>query len=131
MKYRLSFANIDVISDNISEIIVDEGAEVTLEMCEEYDNFLLELFPHPFTTIVNKINDFTYTYEAALQLESLENCVATAVIVYSKRAENQANNFKSIRKQDNLNIHIFSGLDLGRRKSIEWVEGELSKVHCL
>ena len=130
MIYRLSFASIEVISSHIAEIIVDEGVEISLEMCEEYDALLLELFPHPYTVIVNRINEFSYTYEAGLLLGSLEKRIATAFIVYNESGENRIQKFQSMRKQDTLNIRIFSGFDLGRRKSIEWLESELAKIRC-
>ena len=44
MKYTLSFGYINILADNIAEVIVDEGTVMTLEMCEEYDEFLIRVF---------------------------------------------------------------------------------------
>ena len=42
MEYTLSFAKINILTDNVAEVIVKQGIEISLEMAEEYNNFLTD-----------------------------------------------------------------------------------------
>ena len=128
MKYTLSFGFINLISDNIAELMIDEGVVMSLEMCEEYDEFLLNYFEGPFAVLVNKIHNYTFTYEASLHVASVENLKAVAVITYDQLNLDKARDLLERRKHDELNVKNFSGLHMGRNKAIEWLEEELSKV---
>ena len=87
MTHQLSFGYIKIIADDIAEVIVNNGIEMTLEMLDEYDNFLNEHFKNnTFGLLINKINHYTYTYEAQLAIGSLENIGAIAVINYHPRS---------------------------------------------
>lgn len=125
MIFDLSFGKINVINNNIAEVLVDEGIIFTLEMCEEYDAFLLEQFPEKFAILNNKIHSFSYTYEANLHIASLENLIAVAVVTYDKNSYLQSQNYKNLRLQDHWLLKEFTGYQLGREKALKWLELEL------
>ncbi|WP_394172161.1 hypothetical protein [Thalassotalea litorea] len=129
MKYTLSFGYINIISDNIAEVLVDEGVVMTLEMCEEYDEFLLSHFHGPFAVLVNRIHNYTMTYETRLHIASHEDLVAIGVVSYTKQDSEDVVKLVELRKVDKLNLREFHGLDLGRGKAIAWLERELSTVY--
>ncbi|OUS23178.1 hypothetical protein A9Q98_16085 [Thalassotalea sp. 42_200_T64] len=128
MKYYLSFGGINIIGESIAEVIIEKGVVMTLEMCEEYDAFLLDHFLQPFGLLVNKLHNYSYTYEAKLHVASLENVKAIAVITYNQEAKKEIENIVKHRVQDNLNVKEFSGLQLGRDEGIKWLENELATI---
>ena len=126
MGFNLSFGVIKIIDDNIAEIIVNEGVIITLEMCEEYDTFLEEQFPHPFALLVNRLHHYTYTYEAKLHIASLEKLRALAFVTYNKQGVEQTKSLVEIRAADNWVIKEFCGLQMGRKKAITWLVSVLT-----
>ena len=128
MKHRLSFADINIISDEIAEVIGNQGIEITLEMTEESDKFLSAKFTNNFALLINRVNQYTYAYEAQLSIASLPHLKAIAVIVYDAQGKESIRSFKGSRFMDKLNIKEFSGLELGRNSAIQWLEHELSNA---
>ncbi len=127
-KYRLSFAQINIINNQIAEIIVDDGVVVSLEMVEEHDDFLTSIFNGEFGILVNKINDYHYSPEAQLIMGSIENIVAVAVVNYTTQDKQSSKEIIDKRFMDQLNIKIFSGLELGRQQAITWLQQELANI---
>ncbi|WP_371375993.1 hypothetical protein [Thalassotalea aquiviva] len=125
MRYPLSFGTIEIITHNIAEVIVNEGVVMTLEIVQEYDNFLQQHFTQPFGLIINRINHYTYTFETKLHISSLENLKAGAIITYHVEGKKAINDILQLRSHDNLNAKFFDGMDLGRKKAINWLMQEL------
>ena len=63
-KYKLSFGEIIILKPNLAEVIVDNDVEMDLEMVGEYHEFLLSKLGHPFNLLINKVHQYTYTFEA-------------------------------------------------------------------
>lgn len=129
MKYTLSFGDIIILSGHLAEVIVDEGTVMTLEVCEEYDAFLLDHFQHPFALLINKIHNYSYTYEAKLHIGSLENLKAFATLTYNQNGVNETKKLVAQRKADDWNTRVFCGLDMGRDKAIKWLEKEMAMIN--
>lgn len=129
MLYWLSFGAIRKLSDDIAEVIVDNDVVMTLEMVEEYESFLQAHFPRPFGLLINRINNYSYTYEAQLSIGSLENIKALAVVNYHPSAQLSTQRIATIRTVDNWNIKQFSGLMLGYQKAKTWLEHQLQLAH--
>ena len=55
-KYQLSFAKINVLTEHIAEVIVGQDVVISLEMSEEYDDFLTNIFSNNFTSGKVKYN---------------------------------------------------------------------------
>ena len=127
-KHRLSFAHINIINNQIAEIIVDDGVVVSLEMIEEHDDFLTTIFDGEFGVLVNKINNYHYSPEAQLIMGSIENIVAVAVVNYTTQDKQSSKEIIDKRFMDQLNIKIFSGLELGRQQAITWLQQELANI---
>ncbi|MFT5294307.1 MAG: hypothetical protein ACI9YH_000313 [Colwellia sp.] len=126
-QYRLSFARINILLDNIVEIVIDNNVSVSLEMVAELDTFLNNSLPSSFGLLVNKINHYTYSFEAMMTFASLVNIKAIAVINYSQSAEEVTTNIIKQRQVDQLNIKSFSGLDLGYLHATSWLKSQLIK----
>lgn len=126
MNIELSFGSINIISTHIAEVIINEGTVMTLEMCEEYDACLEEQFHHPFAILVNKLHNYTYTFEAKLHIASLENLIAIAVVTYNKHGTEQTQKVLDQRAADSWVLKEFCGLQMGRQKALVWLETVLA-----
>ncbi|MDP7593093.1 MAG: hypothetical protein QF552_10460 [Litorilituus sp.] len=126
MKYKLSFCTVNRLSDQIAEVIVNSGIEISIEMVEELEVFFAEYFTQPFGVLINKVNHYYYAFEAKLVIGSHAHLKAIAVVNYSKEDQDFTDNFVKIRTVDQWNIQSFSGLDLGWQQAYEWLKKELS-----
>lgn len=126
MKHRASFAFFNVLSDSVIEVIVDEGIEMTLEMVEEYHDFIVNNMPGDFGLLINRINRYSYSYEAQLSVSSSENMKAIAFIYYDEETKLSSMALNKIRMNDGWNLKLFSGLELGRETALNWLNSELT-----
>lgn len=126
MKQRLSFGYISILADNIVEITVDEGVEISLEMIEESQRFLDSQLSNSFSMLINQVNDYTYSYEAQLSVASHENLVAVAFVYFSDFSKRVSETLNARRVHDNLNTKMFSGLELGWQEAITWLTDEMN-----
>lgn len=85
--YTLSFATINIVREDIAEVIINEGIEMSLAMVHEYHDFLLSHLKSPFSLLINKQHAYTYEYEAQKILASLDEIKALSVVVYTDLAE--------------------------------------------
>lgn len=128
MRITTSFGQIKLISPNIAEVVINQGVEISLELVEEYDAIMNQHFTENYAVLVNRINSYSYAYEALLCIGSAKNLTAAAIINYSMANEQQTKDLQFVRHMDNLNIKEFSGLELGRESAISWLEQQLSTV---
>lgn len=127
MKHRLSFASFNKITEEILEVTVDEGVKMTLEMIEECHDFIQTHFTGNLGLLVNKINDYSYTYEAQLSVASYEKMKAIAFVCYSDESQITTLKLCNARVADNWNFRLFSGLDVGWEQAYNWIGEELTK----
>jgi hypothetical protein len=128
MKHRLSFGFFNVLANNIVEVTVDEGVEVSLEIVEECYDFVDRHMTGNFAMLINRINNYTYTYEAQLSIASYEGLKALAFVCYSEKGEQVSRELLNNRAIDQWDYPIFSGLELGWQQAYQWLEYELSEV---
>ena len=67
---ELSFGKAIILNSNLVEIIVDEGIEMDLAMITEYHNWISKNLSDPCMVLINKINSYTYSFDAQLVLGS-------------------------------------------------------------
>jgi hypothetical protein len=128
MKHELSFCSINMLDENIAEVIVNKSVKISIEMVEEYEEFLSTHFASNFGLLINKINHYDYSFEAKLSIASNENLKVMAVINYSDESEVLTQKMKNLRAVDGWNLKNFSGLDLGWQQGYDWLKEELSKL---
>ena len=85
--FKLPFAEIKVIHHNIAEVIIDEGIEMDLSIVKQYHDFLLTHLSAPFSLLINKINAYSYTFEAQVELATLKEINAMAVVTYNNQTK--------------------------------------------
>jgi hypothetical protein len=129
MKHRLSFGFYNVLANNIVEVTADEGIEVTLEMVEESIEFINQYIKGNFAMLINRINNYSYSYEAQLSIASHENLKCMAFVCYSAQSEETTQKLQSNRSFDQWCYPVFSGLELGWQQAHQWLENELLAVN--
>lgn len=120
----LGFGILEVLSDQICEVIINEGVCMDLNDVDLYHNALEGLFDGPFGLLINKVNKYTYTFEAQQQLASLPQIKAMAVLVKSTSSEIVTNNLVSIPRPVSWNIKIFNV----RNTAMKWLEENLTQA---
>ncbi|MEW6990261.1 hypothetical protein AADZ91_06165 [Colwelliaceae bacterium 6441] len=128
MKHRLSFAYFNLLSDNIVEVVVDEGIEITMEMIEECHAFIHSHFKDDFGMLVNRVNNYTYSFEAKLSIASYEHLKAIAFVCYSNDSKSITEDLYKLRSLDDWNHRVFSGLELGWQQALDWLHQELTAL---
>lgn len=127
IKHQLSFAQVNLLNENLAEIIIDANVIISLEMTEEYEQFIAENVTDNYTILVNKINHYDFSFEAKLSVASHENLAAIAVVTYNNDSQKSVENIAAMRKRDGWNLKIFDGLSLGRQQAIQWLATELHR----
>ncbi|MDG1750714.1 MAG: hypothetical protein P8I03_03510 [Thalassotalea sp.] len=128
MKHRLSFGHFNILSENILEVVADEGVEMTLEMIEECHQFVDKHFADDFGMLVNRVNNYTYSFEAKLSIASYAHLKAIAFVYYSPDSKDVTEDLYQLRAFDEWNFRAFSGLELGWQQAYNWLQQELTTV---
>lgn len=127
IKHQLSFAKINMLNENVAEVIVAPNVVISLEMSEEYEHFMAENFTTNFTILVNKINQYDFSFEAKLSVASHKNLTAIAVITYDNDSKKSAEELAAMRQRDGWNLKVFDGLNLGWQDGLDWLQSELKR----
>jgi len=123
--YELPFAKIIIIRDDIAEVIINEGVEMDAIMVEQYHDFLLSHLKHPFSLLINKVNSYTYDFNAQLNIATLKEINAMAVVAYNRMTETATKSLAAVIKRDiEWNLEIFSKRD----KAIAWLLVEQERI---
>jgi len=125
MKHRLSFGYFTLLAENIVEVCIDDGVELSLEMVEECDEFFKAHIFGDFGMLINRINNYSYSYEAQLSIGSYQGLKAIAFVYYNDECKALVEELKVVRALDNWNSKLFSGLELGWQQALAWLEQEL------
>jgi hypothetical protein len=126
MKQNNEFGQINIITDNIVEVVINQGVEITLEMVEVYENIIEKNITGNYGVLVNRINDYNYAFESLLCVGSAKNLKAAAIIFYAQETAEQQQSRNVVEQVDQLKVKQFSGLELGRESAITWLQQELS-----
>jgi len=118
ISYELDFARINLLNDSIAEVIIHNGVELNVDMVNEYHDFLIKHLKSPFSLLVNKLNSYTYDFEAQQILATIEQIKAIAVVTYSRSATITTQYLASQPRATDWNIQIFSD----RTSALLWLQ---------
>jgi hypothetical protein len=126
MKYRTSFGFFNSLSDNIVEVIADEGVEFSLEMIDECHEYVDKHIKGDFALLVNRINTYSYSYEAKLSIASYAGLKAIAFVYYNHESQQEIDDLLNSRVMDKWNARMFSGLELGWQQAYDFLQKEIT-----
>ena len=125
MLYELPFAKIIILSDSIAEVIINENVEMTLAMVEHYHEFLLSHLVSPFSLLINKVNNYTYTFDAQVNLATLNEINAMAVVAYTRATKISTEYLKSsVPRKIDWNLKIC----FNREEALNWLQLEQENI---
>lgn len=120
--FDLSFGTVTLLRPDLTEVIVNEGVEMDLDMVDEYHMFISEFLADPCATLINKLHQYTYTFEAQMSLSTLDKIKAIAIVVYTETARITTTNLLKLPTHAGQNVKIFSDREAGLR----WLEQQLA-----
>jgi len=121
--HELSFAKIIIIHENLAEVIIDEGIEMNSIMVDQYHKFLLSHLQAPFSLLINKIHSYTYDFAAQLELATLKEIKAMAVIAYNRATKDTTETLASYPRSNAWNLKVF----YDREEALAWLITEQIK----
>ena len=120
MKYKLSFCEIEQLSDNIFEVTINAGAVIDEKCAEEAEIFWNDLRTKPYELLVNNKNRFSYSFMGSQKIgeHSLER--KTAVLVEDPISKGQMSTVLDLKKMVGSpgNRKVFRG----RNEALKWLE---------
>ena len=121
--HELPYAKIIVLQDDIAEVIIDDGVIMDEAMVEHYHGFLLSHLKAPFSLLINKINSYTYDFNAQMKLATLVEINAMAVIAYNRITKNTTELLASYPRSKEWNLKVFPNRD----EALNWLILEQKK----
>lgn len=115
--YRLSFGSVVLLSNNLAEVIVDDGVIMNEVMVDEYHDFLLSNLVPPFSLLINKKYSYSYTFKAQKSICNLEEINAMAVMIGTNGGLMSTETLISLNEEKNWNINLFQK----REEALEWL----------
>lgn len=119
--HELSFGKIHVLDEHLAEVIVNDGVEMDMAMVNEYHRFLLDHLSPPFSLLINKLNKYSYTFEAQQQIATLPEIKAMAVVAYNRASEMATNTLKDVHRKVSWNLAVFPE----RAQALNWLQGQM------
>lgn len=120
--FDLSFGTVTLLRQDLAELVVDQGIEMDLDMVDEYHMFISEFLADPCAILINKINQYTYNFEAQLAISNLEKIKAIAAVAYSDASRVASEMLMKLPTHKQWNMRIFSD----RGSALRWLEQQLS-----
>ena len=109
--YELPFAKIIILRDDLAEVMINDGVQMDIDMVEQYHDFLLSHLHAPFSLLINKVNAYTYDFNAQQKLATLKEINAMAVVVYNPVSKMTTETLASFPRNVKWNLEIFSNRD--------------------
>jgi hypothetical protein len=121
--HNLDFARIVLLRDDIAEVIVNQNVEMDSAMIDAYHAFLVGHLRAPFSLLINKINTYSYTFEAQRKLVAIPEINAMAAVVYSQTSQLATEALARQQRGRTWNLRIF----YNREEALAWLEAEQEK----
>lgn len=122
--HELSFAKIILLHDDVAEVMINDGVEMNEEMVKQYHDFLISHLQPPFSLLINKINSYTYDFQAQLQLATIKEINAMAVVSYNRVTKITTETLASYPRSETWNLQVFSD----RSDALDWLLEEQKKL---
>lgn len=104
----------------MAEVIVDDGVIIDMDMVREYHEWIQNNLSDPCMLLINKLNPYTYTFEAQKEIAGLDQIQAMAVVVYNRISEVTTRDLASFPREHEWYIQVFDS----RHDALLWLEGQ-------
>lgn len=118
--HELPFAKIVLLQEDMAEVIVNDGVAMDVGMVNQYHKYLLTHLRSPFSLLINKINSYTYDFDAQIELATLVEINAMAVVSYNRITKVTTETLASYPRDKMWNLKVFSN----REEALVWLLSE-------
>lgn len=115
--HELPFAKIIILREDIAEVMINDGVEMDVNMVGQYHDFLLSHLRAPFSLLVNKVNSYTYNFDAQQKLATLKEINVMAVVAYNRATILSTETLASYPRDERWNLKVF----LNRSDAMAWL----------
>jgi len=122
--HELPYAKIIILQDDIAEVIIDDEVIMDEAMVDHYHEFLLSHLKAPFSLLVNKVNSYTYDFNAQMKLATLVEINAMAVVAYNRITQTTTELLASYPRSRKWSLKVFSN----RNEALSWLISEQNKI---
>ncbi len=117
-EYEFSFGEIIILRDDLAEIIVKKGVVMNEDIIKECHSFLVKHLKTPFSLLINKKYEHSYTGEAQTMISNLKELKVMGVVVGAKRSIIPSDILSKINQFNDSSIKLFNK----RNQALEWLE---------
>jgi len=114
---ELSFCQISFLDDFIIEVITNPSIEVGYSEIEEYHQFFNQL-SNPVGVLVNRSNEYSYSFEAIRNIRENDKMAAVAILVLEQSKVASAEYYASLSTSTEP-LKVFSQ----RNVAMDWLNG--------
>ena len=118
--HELPFAKIILLHDDIAEVIVNEDVTMDVDMVNQYHEFLLAHLRSPFSLLINKINTYTYDFDAQMKLATLNEINVMAVVSYNRATTMTTETLALYPRNKMWTLKVFTN----RGEAVDWLLSE-------
>lgn len=120
MTYRLSFCEIEQLSDSMFEVTINEDVVIDAQCAEEARLFWHNLRKEPYALLVNNTNRFSYSFMGAQKIGAHPLERKTAVLIDNDISKDQMSVVMDLKKMTGNagNRKVFQNRD----EAIKWLE---------
>lgn len=105
--HHLSFCIMSKLPEHCTEIVVNKGVEVSLDILIAYHDWLLSNLQPSMYILLNKIFFYTYSFEEQMQLASLQRVNAMAIVTYDKVYQSTTQIMQTVPRERDWTIELF------------------------
>ena len=102
MKYKLSFCEIEQLSDSIFEVTINEGAIIDEKCAEEARIFWHDLRKESYGLLVNNKNRFSYSFMGSQKIGEHPLERKTSVLIDDNLSKSQMSTVLDLKKMVNI-----------------------------
>lgn len=121
---NIKFAKIIIIKNDLAEIIVKPHVEISLDMVHQLHQTLRDNLTAPFFLLINKINTYSYDFEAMHELGTIKEIAGAAIICYSDKSESNSQYLSTLNRKKEWNTQIFKN----RNDGLKWINQQKDNI---
>lgn len=118
---NLRSGKIITLTDKISEIVIDQGVEMNDDLVEEMHDYFVGHKQETTGLLVNKKNEYAYTFSAQAKIGDLPHIKAIAIICYRQSSRITSELIAKLPRKHPWNFKIFDNYEDG----LEWLKSEI------
>ena len=118
--HDIALGRIIKLNDDTAEVIASEGVEIDIPMVDEYHDWIDRNLPDKAFMLINRVNSYSYTYDAEKVIGTQPKIRATAILVYSRVSEITAEYMTSFPRAIAWNARIFNS----REEALGWIDSQ-------